>query len=464
MAIAPAYAVIVEFQTDKTSYKKGDVIKFSGKTDIAHSSKMVSVKVYGPDGEFVMLTGGRSDQDAILVLNPIDTSKEKTVAKFSQKGIYNVTAFYDLEPTYAGKSILFDYSPDGSPVSPSAAEVMGQQAQQPTQTPTQQPTQTPTQTPTQQPTQTPTQTPTQQPTQTPTQQEPKCGPGTVLNKDGVCVIAEPEPEPEAEPEPAPEPETSGPMVTHIPGFPDPDKDPQYYIDRYNNEPAYKEWFDRNFPDYTIYQVLGVLGPKKTHIPGFPDPDKDPQYYINRYNSDAEYKAWFDRNFPDDTIYAIVGVEEPDSEQTDGCGAGTHLEDGVCILDGPNKQQLLSGCLIATATYGTEFAPQVQQLREIRESTLLATNSGATFLSAFNDAYYSFSPTVADWERQNPAFKALVQTTITPMISTLSILNYVDIDSESEMIGYGIGIILLNIGMYFAAPAFAIIKLKKILYK
>ena len=29
---------------------------------------------------------------------------------------------------------------------------------------------------------------------------------------------------------------------------------------------------------------------------------------------------------------------------------------------------------------------------------------------------------------------------------------VDIDSESEMLGYGIGVILLNIGMYFVAPA------------
>jgi hypothetical protein len=133
------------------------------------------------------------------------------------------------------------------------------------------------------------------------------------------------------------------------------------------------------------------------------------------------------------------------------------------LDASDKP-LISGCLIATATYGTELAPQVQQLREIRDHTLLATNSGATFLSAFNDMYYSFSPTVADWERQNPAFKELVRTTITPMISTLSILSYVDIDSESEMLGYGIGVILLNIGMYFVAPAFAIIQLKKILHK
>ena len=43
--------------------------------------------------------------------------------------------------------------------------------------------------------------------------------------------------------------------TKIPGFPDPEKDLQYYLDRYNNEPNYKDWFDRNFPDQTIKQVV-----------------------------------------------------------------------------------------------------------------------------------------------------------------------------------------------------------------
>ena len=46
-----------------------------------------------------------------------------------------------------------------------------------------------------------------------------------------------------------------------------------------------------------------------------------------------------------------------------------------------------------------------------------------------------------------------------MLTSLAILNYVDIDSEAEMLGYGIGIILLNIGMYFVAPAIIIIKIK-----
>ena len=118
-----------------------------------------------------------------------------------------------------------------------------------------------------------------------------------------------------------------------------------------------------------------------------------------------------------------------------------------------------GCLIATATFGSELAPQVQQLRELRDNTLLQTNSGAAFMESFNQFYYSFSPTIADWERQNPMFKETVRLTITPLLASLSILNYVDIDSESEMLGFGIGIILMNIGMYFVAPAMIIVKIR-----
>jgi len=118
-----------------------------------------------------------------------------------------------------------------------------------------------------------------------------------------------------------------------------------------------------------------------------------------------------------------------------------------------------GCLIATATYGSELAPQVQQLRELRDYSLLQTESGTSFMESFNQFYYSFSPTIADYERENPVFKEIVKLTITPMISSLSILNYVDMDSEAEVLGYGISLILLNIGMYFVAPAILIIKFK-----
>jgi len=111
-----------------------------------------------------------------------------------------------------------------------------------------------------------------------------------------------------------------------------------------------------------------------------------------------------------------------------------------------------GCLIATAAFGSELSPQVQFLREIRDNTVLQTESGTSFMTGFNQFYYSFSPTVADYERENPAFKEAVKITLTPLLASLTLLQYVDIDSESEMLGYGIGVILLNIGMYFVAPA------------
>ena len=117
-----------------------------------------------------------------------------------------------------------------------------------------------------------------------------------------------------------------------------------------------------------------------------------------------------------------------------------------------------GCLIATAAFGSELAPQVQQLREVRDNVVLETESGSAFMKTFNEFYYSFSPAIADYERQNPIFKETVKISITPMLASLSIFNHVNIDSEDEMLGYGISVILLNIGMYLGIPAFAILKL------
>jgi len=107
-----------------------------------------------------------------------------------------------------------------------------------------------------------------------------------------------------------------------------------------------------------------------------------------------------------------------------------------------------------------MAPQVQFLREIRDNTVLQTESGSAFMTGFNQFYYSFSPAVADYERENPAFKETVKLALTPLLTSLTLLQYADIDSESEMLGYGIGVILLNIGMYFVAPAILIMTVRK----
>ena len=130
---------------------------------------------------------------------------------------------------------------------------------------------------------------------------------------------------------------------------------------------------------------------------------------------------------------------------------------------PSQDTSGGGCLIATAAFGSEMAPQVQFLREIRDNTVMSTQSGTAFMNGFNQFYYSFSPYVADYQRENPVFKEVVKVTLTPMLTSLTLLNYVDVDTEEEMLGYGIGIILLNIGMYFVAPAVLIISLKKRLF-
>ncbi|HXG73981.1 MAG TPA: CFI-box-CTERM domain-containing protein [Candidatus Nitrosotenuis sp.] len=138
-------------------------------------------------------------------------------------------------------------------------------------------------------------------------------------------------------------------------------------------------------------------------------------------------------------------------------------DGKAVEKGVSPIPTGKGCLIATAAFGSELSPQVQLLREVRDNVLLSTSSGTWFIDTFNAVYYSFSPTVADWERDSPVFKEAVKIVITPMILTLSILNHVHIDSEQEMLGYGIGIILLNVGMYFVVPVVVIMKIRSKLF-
>ena len=137
------------------------------------------------------------------------------------------------------------------------------------------------------------------------------------------------------------------------------------------------------------------------------------------------------------------------------------EDGSSYYENTSEG---GGCLIATAAFGSEMSPQVQQLRELRDNVVMQTTSGHTFMTGFNQVYYSFSPYVADFERENIVFKETVKVALTPMLTSFSILSHVPIDTEQEMLGYGIGVILLNIGMYFITPAVLITVLRKKLRK
>ncbi|MGY5140814.1 MAG: CFI-box-CTERM domain-containing protein [Candidatus Nitrosopumilus sp. Bin_571-38] len=161
----------------------------------------------------------------------------------------------------------------------------------------------------------------------------------------------------------------------------------------------------------------------------------------------------------------ISEREPESVVNSDiiCGTGTIEKNGQCVVDTNYKSTLKTsskggGCLIATATYGSELAPQVQLLREIRDNSLLQTESGIQFMSTFNDFYYSFSPVIADYERENPMFKEIVKLVITPMISSLSLME--NANSESEVMSLGLSVIMLNLGMYLGVPAVLIVGIRK----
>ena len=152
----------------------------------------------------------------------------------------------------------------------------------------------------------------------------------------------------------------------------------------------------------------------------------------------------------DGLIIVQEVEESHTEEVEESKVVTNLE----------SEENGGGCLIATAAYGSELSPQVQLLREIRDNQLLNTEAGTSFMNTFNNVYYSFSPTIADMERESPLFKEVVKLGLTPMLSSLSIME--NAESESEVISLGLSVIALNLGMYLAVPVFGIIGIRKII--
>ncbi|HXW02827.1 MAG TPA: Ig domain-containing protein [Nitrosarchaeum sp.] len=473
--VIPAYADVTTLSLGENTYPKDGKFLFIGNEDEGSTSVFVIIR--DSIGDFVgMLSDPTSDNDGTFSTLPRDVSQF-----FKSKGIFNATAFTDNQKEENGITIKIEYDGDKIFVVPDFVLKLNTIADQ---TVEEKKTVSFTATLTESladvvfsleknpPAGASIDSKTGKFLWTPTEsQGPAIYVFDIVVKKGVvedrktlkitvtepsAPISQPKPEPKSEPEPVPEPEIEEPEPTELASFVDPTRDPQSYVDRYNNEPSYKKWFDENFPEYSsIYQAVGLEEPKE--LAPFVDPNLDPQYYIDRYNNEPSYKKWFDENFPDMTIYDAVGLEEPGiKEQESGqCGPGTDLVDGVCIIV-DNQQG--GGCLIATAAYGSEMAPQVQFLREIRDSKVMSTSSGVSFMTGFNQFYYSFSPTIADMERENPVFKELVKIGITPMLSSLSIMS--SADTEQEIVGYGIGVILMNIGMYFVAPVMLFFGIRK----
>ncbi len=354
MLALPVHGDVLTLETDKPSYDRGDKIVFSGIEE--DGKKLVTLIIRDPSGTKVDLRGDpSSDNDGSFEISPISVRDA-----FYTPGIYKIQAFtdtqsvadstdihmeydgktvktvkvYDLELQHIGDRVIDEneefsfvagitdssivdeeYSLGGSAPVGTAIEPKSGRF-----------------------------------TWTPAESQ---GPGAyvmdVIVRAGVSEdsetititvneVVEPvmeNPAPSPMEKPASSPATpSDPDRAHVEpplgmaSFVDPQRDPQHYVDRYNNEGIYRDWFDERFPQYSsIYQAVGLEEP--LGMASFVDPQRDPQHYVDRYNNEGIYRDWFDERFPQySSIYQAVGLEEP---KTGICGEGTALVGGVCTV-------------------------------------------------------------------------------------------------------------------------------------
>lgn len=126
-----------------------------------------------------------------------------------------------------------------------------------------------------------------------------------------------------------------------------------------------------------------------------------------------------------------------------------------------QQTPTSECLIATAAFGSEIAPQVQFLRDFRDNHILSTSAGSSFMNVFNGWYYSFSPHVADYERGQPWLQHVIRISIYPLLGILTTAEKAYSVLPGEFGSVAAGIVASSLlGAVYASPvALAIRKVR-----
>ena len=134
-------------------------------------------------------------------------------------------------------------------------------------------------------------------------------------------------------------------------------------------------------------------------------------------------------------------------------------DGSATYNGAtSSQQSITvqppGCIIATATYGSELSPEVQFLRGFRDGMVMSTFAGSEFMKVFNAWYYSFSPYVADFISNQPLLKEAIRILLYPLIGILhvSALTYSALSFNPELAIVATGLVASGlIGIVYFAP-------------
>ena len=92
---------------------------------------------------------------------------------------------------------------------------------------------------------------------------------------------------------------------------------------------------------------------------FVDPNRDPHTYIERYVREEDYRDWFNRNYPDSTIYEAVGLTESDLDAAERRFAPAHEE--TSLEPEPEPDDRVSGKW--TSKPSKEERPRVAKQRD-----------------------------------------------------------------------------------------------------
>jgi streptogramin lyase len=125
---------------------------------------------------------------------------------------------------------------------------------------------------------------------------------------------------------------------------------------------------------------------------------------------------------------------------------------------------VSPCLIATATFGSEVAPEVQFLRDFRDQQITNTFAGSNFMTVFNAWYYSFSPAVAQYEYSDTTARTSAKMMLYPVIGVLHLASstYTVLGFQPELGALAAGLVAsFLIGLlYLAIPMFSVLWLNR----
>ncbi len=166
---------------------------------------------------------------------------------------------------------------------------------------------------------------------------------------------------------------------------------------------------------------------------------------------------------DDAFRVTLGASPEEAGTTEACAApatatGT-TEITITIQTGTPT------CIIATAAFGSTMAPEVANMRYVRDKLIGSTRAGRMLVDVFNTFYYSWSPTVASAIAPSSVLRAIFRVLLLPLVWTvhatrISFTAILGLTGNADLASVAAFFLAacISLASYVAVPTFAAMKL------